>query len=230
MATLVVSSEVAATKRAGPKDSVQEQKEAAKERRHALMEEEQDKRRDHEKAKKKLRLIAIQKCKSEEEAAKALDEIHHMTPEQANSRLDVLMARADLTLVDKIAAHFKNGLGHLLDFGLGGRGCIATKFESDEALHHALVDELGFAASFVNNKMRIALCVSSDTLTGFQEARKKKKEEESNESKQSSGPGNQPHVVPAGGSGGLQPTVSATVSSRDGPRSGHRLEDHKAAV
>jgi hypothetical protein len=111
MATLVLPTPPSGPAvRAGPKDSVQDQKEAAKERRHAIVDEERDKRRDHEKAKKKLRLIAIQKCKSETESAKALDEINQMTPEQANSRLDVLMARADLTLVDKMAASLKNGL------------------------------------------------------------------------------------------------------------------------
>jgi hypothetical protein len=166
--------------RPAPKEAP-DQKEAARERRQATVEEERDKWRETEKTKKKLRLIASQKCKTEEEAAKSLDEIHKMTPEQANSRLDVLMARADLTLLDKIASHVKTGMSAILDFTLKAEGCIANRFDLDEALQQALVDELGFAASFISNKVRIALCVSSDTLAGFQDARKNKKQEKKDE-------------------------------------------------
>jgi hypothetical protein len=60
-------------------------------------------------------------------------------PDQTNSRLDVLMARADLTLIDKVAANVKTGVGAILDFVLKAKGCIAARFDSDETLQQALV-------------------------------------------------------------------------------------------
>jgi hypothetical protein len=225
MATLVVSSSEPQRPRPAPKDSIHDQKEEAKERRLAIVEGERDKQREHEKAKKKLRLIAVQKSKNEQEAAKALDEIHNMTPDQATSRLDLLMAQADLTVVDKMAAAVRTGVGHLLDFGLQAQGCIASHFESDSALQQALVDEFSFAASFVNNKMRIALCVSSDTLSGFQAARKKKKEEKTDESGVPSvsvlGRGRPSDLAP-GGSPVSQPQVSAHLQHDHGSRTADR--------
>ena len=141
MATLVIP-EGEATRR-GPKDvalQAQEMQEADDERRAqraAIAQEERDKQRDTNKIKKRLRTIALQRSKSEEETNRALDEIQNMSPEQANKRFDTLMAKADVALVDQVAGQIKNGMGTFLDLVLRGRGCIAKRFEIDSSLQEA---------------------------------------------------------------------------------------------
>ena len=104
-----------------------------------------------------------------------------MSPEQANKRFDTLMAKADVALVEQVAGQIKNGMGALLDLGLRGRGCIARRFQADSSLQEALANEMAFVADLVNNKTRIALCIGSDTIAGFQDARKERENEKEKE-------------------------------------------------
>jgi hypothetical protein len=80
--------------------------------------------------------------------------------------------------------------------------------------------------------MRIALCVSSDTVAGFQEARKKKKEEKTDESGKQSGLGLgvQPLDISTGGGSGPQSTISAHIPNGDGPRLGNRPQESKTSA
>ena len=188
MATLVVAGgatpgEAGASARRGPKEA-KEADDVAEERRAqraAIAQEERDKQRDTNKIKRRLRTIALQRCKSEEEITHALEEIQGMSPEQASKRFDTLMAKADVALVDQVAAQLKNGMGAALDLLLRGRGCITRQFEADSSLQEALANEMAFVADFVNNKMRIAICIGSDTLAGCQEASKEKAKEKEKE-------------------------------------------------
>lgn len=150
-----------------------------KEARREEMKEKLDEQRQHnqeaDKAKRRLRIIATQKCKTEEEIKAALAHIAAMSPKEAIDALDLHLAKADASFVDRVTTQIQQGLGALVDWAVGAEGCVSQKFQEDSALHNSLVAEFGFAAGFLNNKMQIAVCCASDTAQGYHDAQAKKK-------------------------------------------------------
>lgn len=126
--------------------------------------------REGEIAKKRLRVLATQRCKTEQETVEALEQINQMSPEDALRNLDLHLARAEAGFADKMAISIRDGVGSILDRVLRADGCIAARFRSDHALQSALTNELGYIATFVSNKAVIALSAASDVVGGYQDS------------------------------------------------------------
>jgi len=126
--------------------------------------------REAEIAKKRLRVLATQRCKTEQETVEALEQINQMSPEDALRNLDLHLARAEAGFADKMAISIRDGVGSILDRVLRADGCIAARFRSDHALQSALTNELGYIATFVSNKAVIALSAASDVVGGYQDS------------------------------------------------------------
>ena len=144
---------------------------------HLLQEQQQqrDNAREGATAKRRLRIIATQKCKSDQECVEALQKIEAMTHDEALSTLDLYLAKADASFVDKIALQLRQGLGVIFDTIVRAEGQVSEKFQQDTVLHECLVKELGFAASFINNKTQIAICCATDTIGGYNDNRAMRK-------------------------------------------------------
>ena len=150
----------------------------------ARLDDERERQQEGDAAKRKLRIIATQKIKTEHELVQALAQIQAMTPKQAIDRLDMYLARADAGFVEQVAGQIRTGLGSLLDIVVGADGCVQQRFAEDQVLQNALVRELSFAAEFLNTKAQIAICVGSDTIGGYNDASAKKKLEAREKEKQ----------------------------------------------
>ena len=155
----------------GSQDKQQERREDMKEK----LEQQREKAKEAETAKRRLRIIATQKCKTDQETVAALQRIAEMSPDEALSTLDLYLAKADASFVDRIAMQIRRGLGAMADLVARAEGNVSARFNDDNALHECLVKELGFAASFINNKTQIALCCATDTIGGYSDASAKKK-------------------------------------------------------
>jgi len=154
-----------------PRPSSQERKEDMKDK----MDQERERAKEADTAKRRLRIIATQKCKTDAETTAALAQIEAMSPQEAIQKLDLFLARADASFVDRIAGQIRTGFGTIVDFLVNADGCVAQRFEADQTLQNALVSEFGFAASFINVKMQIAMCVASDTILGWKDSSATKK-------------------------------------------------------
>lgn len=141
----------------------------------AKLDDERDRQQEGDAAKRKLRIIATQRCKSEQEITQALAEIAAMSPKQAIEKLDLYLAKADATFVERIAGQIRGGLGGILDLIVSADGCVKQRFAEDQALHEALVRECSFASGFLNNRAQIAICIGSDTIGGYSDAAAKRK-------------------------------------------------------
>jgi len=88
MATLVLPNGAGAFARVGPKEDISrdEKKEASRERQQAIAQEEREKQKAERDTKKRLRVLAVQRAKTDEEASKSLEEINQMSPDQAESK------------------------------------------------------------------------------------------------------------------------------------------------
>jgi len=141
----------------------------------ARLDDEREKQQEGDAAKRKLRIIATQKLKSEQEIAAALAQIAAMSPKQAIEQLDLYMAKADASFVEKLADQIRGGLGGVLDFLVGADGHVKQRFAEDQVLLSALVQECSFASSFLNTRAQIAICIGSDTIGGYSDASAKRK-------------------------------------------------------
>ena len=126
--------------------------------------------READVAKKRLRVLATQRCRNEQETVEALEQINKMTPDEALRNLDLYLAKAEAGFADKMAISIRDGVGSVLDRLLRAKGCIAARFQSDQALQSALTNELGYIATFVSNKAVIALSAASDVVGGYQDS------------------------------------------------------------
>ena len=126
--------------------------------------------READVAKKRLRVLATQRCRNEQETVEALEQINKMTPDEALRNLDLYLAKAEAGFADKMAISIRDGVGSVIDRLLRAKGCIAARFQSDQALQSALTNELGYIATFVSNKAVIALSAASDVVGGYQDS------------------------------------------------------------
>ena len=126
--------------------------------------------READVAKERLRVLATQRCRNEQETVEALEQINKMTPDEALRNLDLYLAKAEAGFADKMAISIRDGVGSVLDRLLRAKGCIAARFQSDQALQSALTNELGYIATFVSNKAVIALSAPSDVVGGYQDS------------------------------------------------------------
>src|SRR5690606_14188792 len=69
----------------------------------AKLDDERDRQQEGDAAKRKLRIIAAQRCKSDQEITQALAEIAAMSHKQAIEKLDLYLAEADATFMERIA-------------------------------------------------------------------------------------------------------------------------------
>ena len=139
--------------------------------------------READVAKKRLRVLATQRCRNEQETVEALEQINKMTPDEALRNLDLYLAKAEAGFADKMAISIRDGVGSVLDRLLRAKGCIAARFQSDQALQSALTNELGYIATFVSNKAVIALSAASDVVGGYQDSLSEAKSEVKSEAK-----------------------------------------------
>ena len=144
--------------------------------------------READVAKKRLRVLATQRCRNEQETVEALEQINKMTPDEALRNLDLYLAKAEAGFADKMAISIRDGVGSVLDRLLRAKGCIAARFQSDQALQSALTNELGYIATFVSNKAVIALSAASDVVGGYQDSLSEAKIEAKSEAKTESRP------------------------------------------
>ena len=144
--------------------------EARREDARERAEMERKRAREADVAKKRLRVLATQRCRNEQETVEALEQINKMTPDEALRNLDLHLAKAEAGFADKMAISIRDGVGSVLDRLLRGKGCIAARFQSDQALQSALTNELGYIATFVSNKAVIALSAASDVAGGYQDS------------------------------------------------------------
>ena len=144
--------------------------EARREDARERAEMERKRAREAEVAKKRLRVLATQRCRNEQETVEALEQINKMTPDEALRNLDLYLAKAEAGFADKMAISIRDGVGSVLDRLLRAKGCIAAHFHSDQALQSALTNELGYIATFVSNKAVIALSAASDVVGGYQDS------------------------------------------------------------
>ena len=152
------------------KENVIESQERRKEDARERVELERKRFREGEIAKKRLRVLATQKCKTDQETVEALEQINQMSPEDALRNLDLHLAKAEAGFADKMAISIRDGIGGILDRLLRANGCISARFQSDHALQSALTNELGYIATFVSNKAVIALSAASDVVGGYQDS------------------------------------------------------------
>jgi len=153
------------------KSSAQERKEDMKDR----VDQERERAKEADTAKRRLRIIATQKCKTDADTTAALPQIEAMTPQEAIQKLNLFLARADASFVDRIASQIRSGLGGVIDFFVNANGHVTRRFDEDQTLQNALVVEFGFSASFINTKMQIAICCASDTITGWRDSTAQRK-------------------------------------------------------
>ena len=66
--------------------------------------------READVAKKRLRVLATQRCRNEQETVEALEQINKMTPDEALRNLDLYLAKAEAGFADKMAISIRDGL------------------------------------------------------------------------------------------------------------------------
>jgi len=147
-------------------DVIERRKEDARDR----VELERKRVREGEIAKRRLRVLATQRCQTEQETIESLEQINQMSPEDALRTLDLHLAKAEAGFADKMSISIRDGVGSILDRLLRANGCISARFRSDHALQSALTNELGYIATFVSNKAVIALSAASDVVGGYQDS------------------------------------------------------------